>query len=99
MHRLLERGKMEAKIIIYGTETCPFVKGAREDYGDKAIFYNVKTDPERLPKVTLWSGPPSASATEAHAAFPVAATKARVTFPAKQIDMPCAYTRKHLREE
>ena len=55
MHRPLERGKMEAKVIIYGTETCPFAKKAREAYGDKAIFYNVKTDPERLPEVTLWS--------------------------------------------
>jgi glutaredoxin len=46
---------MEPKVIIYGTETCPFVKKAREDYGDKTIFYNVKTDPARLPEVTLWS--------------------------------------------
>jgi glutaredoxin 3 len=47
---------MEAKVIIYGTEECPYVKKAREAYGDKAIFYNVKNDPEKLPKpkVTLW---------------------------------------------
>jgi glutaredoxin 3 len=46
---------MEAKVIIYGTETCPFCKKAREAYGDRAVFYNVSDDPKRLPKVTLWS--------------------------------------------
>jgi glutaredoxin len=46
---------MEPKVIIYGTETCPFVKKAREDYGDKAIFYNVKTDPERLQEMLVYS--------------------------------------------
>jgi glutaredoxin 3 len=55
VHRPLERGNMEAKVIIYGTETCPFAKKAREDYSDKAIFYNVKTDPERLQEMLAYS--------------------------------------------
>jgi hypothetical protein len=38
VHRLLERGKMEAKVIIYKTETYPFVKGAREGFSDKGIY-------------------------------------------------------------
>jgi hypothetical protein len=53
MHK--EERKMKPEVIIYRTETCPFVKKTREDYGDKAIFYNVTADPERLPEVTLWS--------------------------------------------
>ena len=55
MNRSLERRNMKPKIIIYGTETCPFVKKAREDYGEKAIFYNVKTDPERLQEMLVYS--------------------------------------------
>ena len=46
---------MEAKVIIYGTETCPFCKRAREDYGDRAIFYNVSEDPERLKEMLVYS--------------------------------------------
>ena len=30
---------MKPKVIIYGTETCPFVKKASEAYGDRAIYY------------------------------------------------------------
>ncbi len=46
---------MDAKVIIYGTETCPFCKKAREAYGDKAIFYNVTEDPERLREMLVYS--------------------------------------------
>ena len=46
---------MEAKVIIYGTETCPFCKKAREAYGDRAIFYNVINDPERLREMLVYS--------------------------------------------
>ncbi len=46
---------MKPEVIIYGTESCPFVKKAREDYGDEAIFYNVKTDPERLQEMLVYS--------------------------------------------
>jgi glutaredoxin 3 len=46
---------MKPDVIIYGTESCPFVKKAREAYGGKAIFYNVKTDPERLQEMLVYS--------------------------------------------
>jgi glutaredoxin 3 len=46
---------MEAKVIIYGTETCPFCKKARETYGDRAVFYNVADDPERLREMLVYS--------------------------------------------
>jgi glutaredoxin 3 len=46
---------MEAKVIIYGTETCPFCKKAREAYGDRAVFYNVADDPERLREMLVYS--------------------------------------------
>lgn len=41
-------GIMAEKIIIYGTETCPFCNQARIAYGDRAVFINVKNDAERL---------------------------------------------------
>ncbi len=47
--------EMEAKVIIYGTETCPFCKKAREAYGDRAIFYNVSDDPKRLQEMLVYS--------------------------------------------
>jgi glutaredoxin 3 len=50
-----EEIKMKPEVIIYGTESCPLVKKAREDYGDKAISYNVKTDPERLQEMLVYS--------------------------------------------
>jgi glutaredoxin 3 len=46
---------MEAKVIIYGTETCPFCEKAREAYGDRAVFYNVADDPERLREMLVYS--------------------------------------------
>ena len=46
---------MEAKVIIYGTETCPFVKKAREAYGDRAVYYNVMEEPERLQEMLVYS--------------------------------------------
>jgi glutaredoxin 3 len=55
VRRSLEGGEMEAKVIIYGTETCPFCKKAREAYGDRAIFYNVSEDPERLKEMLVYS--------------------------------------------
>jgi glutaredoxin 3 len=53
--RSLEGGDMEAKVIIYGTETCPFVKKAREAYGDRAVYYNVMEEPERLQEMLVYS--------------------------------------------
>ncbi len=46
---------MAAKVIIYGTETCPFCKKARDAYGDRAVFYNVADDPERLQEMLVYS--------------------------------------------
>jgi len=46
---------MEAKVIIYGTEECPFAKKVREAYGDKAVFYNVTEDPEKLREMLVYS--------------------------------------------
>jgi glutaredoxin 3 len=39
---------MEDKIIIYGTNTCPFCNQARAAYGDRAVYINVDADPEKL---------------------------------------------------
>lgn len=46
---------METQVIIYGTETCPFCKKAREAYGDRAVFYNVSDDPRRLQEMLVYS--------------------------------------------
>lgn len=46
---------MDAKVIIYGTETCPFCKKARAAYGDRAVFYNVTEDPEKLREMLVYS--------------------------------------------
>ncbi len=46
---------MKPRVVIYGTETCPFAKKAREAYGDRAIFYNVMDDPERLLEMLVYS--------------------------------------------
>jgi glutaredoxin 3 len=48
---------MEPNVIIYGTETCPFCKEAREAYDDRAIFYNVSDNPERFTEMLVyWKG-------------------------------------------
>lgn len=46
---------MNPKVTVYRTERCPFVKKAREAYGEKAIFYNVMTDPEKLQEMLVYS--------------------------------------------
>jgi glutaredoxin 3 len=46
---------MEQKIIIYGTNTCPFCIQAREAYGDKAVFVNVDNDHEKLNEMLKFS--------------------------------------------
>jgi glutaredoxin 3 len=46
---------MESKVIIYGTDGCPFVKKALQDYGKRAVFYNVQTNPERLQEMLVFS--------------------------------------------
>lgn len=47
---------MEQKIIIYGTDTCPFCIQARDAYGDRAVFINVDTDPDKLKEMLALSG-------------------------------------------
>ncbi len=47
---------MAEKIIIYGTDTCPFCVQAREAYKDRAIFINVDKDPEKLKEMLALSG-------------------------------------------
>jgi len=46
---------MEKKIIIYGTQTCPFCVQAREAYGDRAVFVNVDEKKEYLDEMLLLS--------------------------------------------
>jgi glutaredoxin 3 len=47
---------MAGKIIIYGTDTCPFCIQARAAYGDRAVFINVDADPEKLKEMLALSG-------------------------------------------
>jgi glutaredoxin 3 len=47
---------MADKIIIYGTNTCPFCNQAREAYGDRAVYVNVDEDPEKLKEMLALSG-------------------------------------------
>ena len=46
---------MEKKIIIFGTQTCPFCVQAREAYGDRAVFVNVDEKKEYLDEMLLLS--------------------------------------------
>ena len=47
---------MARKIIIYGTETCPFCIRAREAYKDRAVFINVDKDQDKLEEMLALSG-------------------------------------------
>lgn len=47
---------MADKIIIYGTDTCPFCVQARDAYKDRAIFINVDKDSEKLKEMLVLSG-------------------------------------------
>jgi len=47
---------MVEKIIIYGTDTCPFCNQARIAYGDRAVFINVENDPEKFNEMLTLSG-------------------------------------------
>ncbi len=47
---------MTEKILIYGTETCPFCIQAREAYKDRAVFINVDDDPDKLEEMLALSG-------------------------------------------
>jgi glutaredoxin 3 len=47
---------MTDKIIIYGTDTCPFCNQARAAYGDRAVYVNVDEDPEKLKEMLALTG-------------------------------------------
>ncbi len=47
---------MENKIIIFGTDTCPFCNQARAAYGDRAVYVNVDEDPEKLKEMLALTG-------------------------------------------
>ncbi len=47
---------MSPTVRIYGTESCPYTRKAREAYGDRAIFIDVGTDPQRLDEMLKLSG-------------------------------------------
>ena len=49
---------VKADVIIYGTDGCPFCQKAREDYGNRATFYNVQTDESRLKEMLEYSKGP-----------------------------------------
>ncbi len=47
---------MNAKIVIYGTNTCPFCIQARAAYGERAVFVDVETDGEKMKEMLRLSG-------------------------------------------
>lgn len=47
---------MEDKIIIYGTDSCPFCVQARAAYGNRAVYINVSEDPEKLNEMLALTG-------------------------------------------
>jgi glutaredoxin len=46
----------DKKILIFGTDTCPFCIQAREAYRDRAVFINVDKNPEALKEMLALSG-------------------------------------------
>jgi glutaredoxin 3 len=52
----MQEALMEDRIIIFGTDACPFCVQARAAYGDRAIFINVDQDPEKLKEMLAISG-------------------------------------------
>ena len=47
---------MEDRIVIFGTDTCPFCNQARAAYGDRAVYVNVDKDPEKLKEMLALTG-------------------------------------------
>ena len=47
---------MKNKIIIYGSDTCPFCIQARKAYGDRAVYINVDKDQKKLEEMLVYSG-------------------------------------------
>jgi len=44
------------KIIIYGTDTCPFCNQARVAYGERAVFIDVAADENKRREMLALSG-------------------------------------------
>jgi glutaredoxin len=45
---------MNEKVLIFGTDTCPYTKAAREDFakkGSEVEYVNVTTNPEEMPRM------------------------------------------------
>ncbi len=47
---------MASKAMIFGTADCPYTKKARESYGARADFFDVKADPKQLDEMLKHSG-------------------------------------------
>jgi len=50
---------MAEKVLIFGTDACPYTTSVREDYAKKGYeveYVNVKTNPEEMPKLLEYSG-------------------------------------------
>ena len=47
---------MSAKVMIFGKEGCPYTSKAREAYGSKAVYFDVKSDPKKLEEMLKHSG-------------------------------------------
>lgn len=48
--------EMATAVKIYGTQSCPYTRKAREAYGDKAVFVDVESDPKRMEEMLALSG-------------------------------------------
>ncbi len=46
----------DKKIMIYGTNSCPFCVQARDAYGERAVFIDVEKDAEKLKEMLALSG-------------------------------------------
>ena len=47
---------MSSKVMIFGTVSWPYTSKAREAYGDKAVFFDVKADLKKLNEMLSLSG-------------------------------------------
>ena len=50
--------KTQAKVLIYGKDTCPYTTAAREDYSKKKVpfeYINVKTSASAMQDMLKWS--------------------------------------------
>lgn len=45
-----------AEIVVYGKAGCPYTQRALSDYGDKAKYFDVKLDNEKLEEMLKLSG-------------------------------------------